>query len=150
MLTIPQDWPSLDTAQTTWCLGDDCTYLLIFIFPLSWAQKKHQRVNYYVADLCEWLCEAFKEVQVQSIYEAERQRWHYDHKANAISLEPGDLVLAKADAYKGRRKVNDQWEEEPYEVEYRIAEGVPSYLVKNQWTGCSQVLHWNQPFLNTP
>ena len=39
MLTIPQDQPSPDTAHTIWCLGDDCAYLLIFIFPLLWAQK---------------------------------------------------------------------------------------------------------------
>ena len=42
---------------------------------------------------------------MQSSFEAERQRQYYDHKANAISLEPGDLVLVKADAYKGRRKI---------------------------------------------
>ena len=62
--------------------------------------------------------EAFKEAQVQSKSEAERHKWHYDRKANAISLEPGDLVLAKADAYRGRREINDQWEEESYKVEY--------------------------------
>ena len=60
--------------------------------------------------------------EVQSTSEAERKRQYYDHKVNAISIEPGNLVLAKADAYKGRRKVKDQWEEEPYEVECRIAE----------------------------
>ena len=74
---------------------------------------------------------------MQSTSEAERQRQYYDHKANAISLEPGDLVLAEAIAYKGRRKVKDQWEEETYKVECRIAEGVSSYLVKNQWTAFS-------------
>ena len=35
------------------------------------------------------------------------------------------LVLARADAYRGRRKVKDQWEEEPYEVEHQVAEGNP-------------------------
>ena len=39
MLTIPQDQPSQDTAHTIWCLGNDCTYPLTSIFPLSWAQK---------------------------------------------------------------------------------------------------------------
>ena len=68
---------------------------------------------------------------MQSTSEAERQRQYYDCKANTISLEPGDLVLAKANAYKGRRKVKDRWEEELYKVECRIAEGIPSYLVKN-------------------
>ena len=61
---------------------------------------------------------------------------YYDCKANAISLEPGDLVLAKADTFKGRRKVKDQWEEELCEVECQIVEGIPSYIVKNQLTRC--------------
>ena len=74
---------------------------------------------------------------MQSISEVERQKEHYNRKANAVSLEPGDLVLAKADAYRGSRKVKDQWEEEPYEVEHQIVEGVLSYLMKNQWTGSS-------------
>ena len=34
----------------------------------------------------------------------------------------------------GGRKVKDQWEEELYEVEHHIAEGIPSYFVKNQQT----------------
>ena len=61
------------------------------------------------------------------------QRQYYDHKANAISLETGDLVLAKADTYKGRRKGKDHWEEEPYEVVHQIAEGIPSYLMENKY-----------------
>ena len=103
-------------------------------FPTILSTEKHKHVDHYVADLCEQQCEAFKEAQVQSTFQAERQRWYYDHKAKAISLEPDKLVLAKADAYKGRRKVKDQWKEEPYKVECRIAEGIPSYLVKNQQT----------------
>ena len=66
---------------------------------------------------------------MQSTSEAERQRQYYDYEANAISLEPGDLVLAKANAFKGRKKEKDWWEEEPYKVECRIPEGIPSYLM---------------------
>ena len=80
-------------------------------------------------------------MHAQSTSEAERQKQYYDRKANTISLETGDLVLAKSDVYKGKRKVKDLWEEEPYEVECQVADGVPSYLMKNQWTGCFQVLH---------
>ena len=66
--------------------------------------KKHQCVDHYIAELGEWLWEAFKQAQVQSTSEAERQKQYYDRKPNAISLEPGDLVLAKADAYRWRAK----------------------------------------------
>ena len=80
----------------------------------------------------------------------ERQKWYNDRKANAISLEPGDLVLAKADTYRGEEELKDQWEEEPYKVECQAVEGIPSYLVKSQQTGHSQVLHQNWRFLITP
>ena len=88
--------------------------------------KQHQCFDHYVTELCKWLWEAFKEAQVQSTSEVERQKWCYDRKANAISSEPGDLVLAKANAYRWRRKVKGQWEEEPYEVESQVVEGIPS------------------------
>ena len=42
--------------------------------------------------------------QVQSTFEAERKRQYYDHKANAISLEPGDLVLPKLMPTKGKER----------------------------------------------
>ena len=122
-----------------------------FYFPIMRGMEKHQHVDCYIAKLCEKLHEAFKEAQAQSTSEAERQKqWYYDRKANAISLETGDLVLAKADAYKGKRKVKDWWEEEPYEVEHQVAEGVPSNLMKNQHTGHSWVLHQNWLFLIIP
>ena len=118
-----------------------------FYFPMIRGMRKHQHVDHYIAELHEQLWEAFKEAQVQSTLEAEKQKWHYDRKANAISLEPGDLVLAKANGYRGRRKVNDWWEEELYELKFQIAEDVPSYLMKNQQTGCSWALHQNLLFL---
>ena len=93
---------------------------------------------------------AFKEAQEQSTAEAKRQKLYYDRKANAISLEPGDLVLAKANAYKGERKVKDRLEKEPYKVVHKVAEGIHSYLVKNEQMGCSQVIQWNRLFLFTP
>ena len=66
--------------------------------------KKHQCVDHYIAKLHKRQRETFKEAQVQSTSEAERQKWYYVRKANAISLEPGDLVLAKANAYMGGGK----------------------------------------------
>ena len=121
-----------------------------FYFPMIRGMKKHQCVDHYIAKLCEWLWEAFKEAQVQSTSEAGRQNWYYDKNGNAISLELGDLVLAKANAYKGRRKMKDHWEEELYKLECQAADGFPSYLMRNQWTGCSWVLHQNWLFLIAP
>ena len=74
---------------------------------------------------------------MQSMSEAERQKQYHDKKANAILLETDALVLAKSDAYKGKTKVKDWWEEEPYEVECQVTDGIPSYLMKNWWRGHS-------------
>ena len=58
--------------------------------------------------------------------------------------------LAKAEAYKGKRKVKDWWEEETLWSGTPGCWWCPLYLMKNQWTWCSSVLHWNQLFVITP
>ena len=49
-----------------------------------------------------------------------------------MNLKPGDLVLVKADAWKGKRKIRDRWHEETWEVSLQIAADVASYEVTNQ------------------
>ena len=66
--------------------------------------KKHQHVDHYIAKLCEQLQEAFKETQVQSTSEVERQKCYYDREANAILLESGDLISDKATPYRGEEE----------------------------------------------
>ena len=96
-----------------------------FYFPMVRGSQKYQCVDHYVAKLHERLQEAFNKGRVLSTSEAERLKWHYDIKANTISLEPDDFILARANPYKGRRKVKDQWEEELYEVECQMVESIP-------------------------
>ena len=59
-----------------------------------------------------------------------------------MNLKPGNLILVKADASKGKRKIKDRWEEETWEVVHQIVTDIPSYKVMNQH-GRSQVLHQN-------
>ena len=65
-----------------------------------------------------------------------------------VNLKPGDLVLVKADAWKGKRKIKDRWEEETWEVVHQIMADIPSYEVMNQH-GWSWVLHQNWLLLIT-
>ena len=65
-----------------------------------------------------------------------------------MNLKPGDLLLVKADAWKGKRTIKDRWEEETYEVVCQIMADVPSYKMTNQH-GWSWVLHWNWLLLVT-
>ena len=89
---------------------------------------------------------ALREAQAQSTTEACRQKRYYDRKVGTVNLKPGNLVLVKADAWKGKRKIKDRWDEETWEVSRQIVTDVPSYEVMNQhrWSG---VLHQNRLLL---
>ena len=68
--------------------------------------------------------------------EAQRQ------KIDVIGLKPGNLVLVKADAFQGKRKIMDRWEDKPREVGHQIMTDITSYEVKDQ-QGNSCILHHN-------
>ena len=65
-----------------------------------------------------------------------------------MNLKSGNLVLVKADAFKGKRKIRDRWEEETCEVVCQIMTDIPSYEVMDQH-GWSCILHQNQLLLVT-
>ena len=86
---------------------------------------------------------ALQEAQAQFTAEAHRQKQYYNWKIGAIGLKPGNLVLVKADAFQGKRKIMDIWEDKPHEIVYQIATDVSSYEVKDQH-GNAYILHCNQ------
>ena len=108
--------------------------------PMREASIKHVDKN--VASVWDWLRTALQEAQVQSTAEAHQQKWYYDHKIGAVNLKPGNLVLVKANAFKGKRKIRDRWEEETCKFVCQIMRDVPSHEVMEQcrW---SCILHWN-------
>ena len=57
------------------------------------------------------LKEAFAVARYLTSQEAARQRRYYDCKAGAVALEPGDIVMVRANGFVGKRKVKDQWED---------------------------------------
>ena len=119
MLTTLQGQPSIDRAHTTSCSGPDCTYPLTFT-SLLWGAWRN--IGMLTATLPSYVndCEKLQGGPSAVHTWGWRQKWYYDRWANAISLEKGDLVLPKADAYRGKRKwrTSGQWEEELYEVEH--------------------------------
>ena len=97
-------------------------------------------VDEYVATVQDQLRTALQEAQAQLSAEARRQKWYYDQKMGAMKLRPDNLVLVKADAFKGKRKNRDRWEEETCEVVHQITTDVPSYKVMDQCRQ-SHILH---------
>ena len=63
-----------------------------------------------------------------------------------MELKPGNLVLVKANAFKGKRKIKDRWEDEACEVVHQITTDIPSYEVMDQHRQ-SHILHQNQLLL---
>ena len=56
------------------------------------------------------------EARAQSMAEVQWQKWSYVQKIVIVDLNPGNLVLVKADDFKGKRKIKDRWEDEPHKV----------------------------------
>ena len=98
--------------------------------PMREASTKH--VDVYIASVSDRLRTTLWEVQAQSMAEAYQQKWYYDRKIDTVNLKPGNFILVKVDAFKGKRKIKDRWEEETWEVVHQIATDVPSYKVMNQ------------------
>ena len=75
-----------------------------------------RKVDTYIASVRNQLRSTLREARAQLTAEACRQKQYYDRKVGAVNLKPGDLVLVKADAWKGKRKIKDRWDEETWEV----------------------------------
>ena len=99
-------------------------------------------VDKYIASVWDRLRTTLWEAQTQSMVEACRQKWYYDRKIGAVNLKPGNLILVKANVFKGKRKIKDRWKEETWEVVHQIVRDTPSYKVMNQHRK-SYILHQN-------
>ena len=95
--------------------------------PTREASTKH--VDEFVASVWDRVRTALWKAQAQSMAEACWQKQYYNRKMDTVNLNPGDLVLVKADVFKGKRKIKDRWEEDTWEVVHQITTNIPSYKV---------------------
>ena len=65
---------------------------------------------------------------------------------STMQLVPGDMVLMKNDAYQGKWKVKDRWNETEYVVVHQVTDSVPAYEVKDE-AGNVKTIHHNRLFL---
>ena len=112
--------------------------------PMREASAKH--VDEYITSVQDRLRITLWEAQTQLMAEACWQKQYYNWKIGTLNLKPGDLVLVKADVFKGKRKIKDRWEEDTWEVMHQIVTDVPSYKVTDQCRR-SHILHRNQLLL---
>ena len=75
--------------------------------------------------------------------EARRFKRIYDRQAGAIALHPGDKVLIRLDSFVGqRRKLKNRCGSQIHTVVRHVADGMPTYVVRNDQSGGEIVLHW--------
>ena len=78
-----------------------------YLFPTLCDSPHQTRMEVSVAAMQKRLKEAFAVARCLTFEEAAKQCCYYDHKAGAVALQPGDVVMVCTDGFVGKRKVKD-------------------------------------------
>ena len=100
-----------------------------YLFPTLRDSPHQTKMKVSVAAMQKRLKEAFTVARRLTSEEVARQCCYYDHKAGAVALQPGDIVMVRTDGFVGKRKVKDRWEDGGFIVESQL-EDWPVYKVK--------------------
>ena len=100
-----------------------------YLFPTLCDSPHQTKMEVSVAAMQKRLKEAFTVAKCLTSEEVARQCRYYDHKAGAVALQPGDVVMVHTDGFVGKRKVKDCWEDGGFIVESQL-EDWPVYKVK--------------------
>ena len=95
----------------------------------------------YIANLQDHHSLAYQKVIKESRKSAARNKQSYDSQAHQATIQVGDLVLVRNLSIRGKHKLADRWEEDPYQVVECIP-GLPVYKVQDK-DGKESVLHRN-------
>jgi O-acetyl-ADP-ribose deacetylase (regulator of RNase III) len=105
----------------------------------------------YAKNLRTNLKEAYRKCVDRMKAQQKRHKLNYDNKLRRAveQLQPGDIVLAQK--VKKTSKIDDRWEDSPFQVISHPNEDIPVYIVKNMTDGRTRTLHRNflQPFFIT-
>ena len=123
------------------------------LFPTLRDSPHQARMEVSVVAIQKRLKEAFAVARHLTSQEAARQRCYYDRRVGAVALQPGDVVMVRADGFVGKRKVKDQWEDGGFVVESQL-EDWPVYKVRCLTSDVKQkpkyrILHRNRLLLVT-
>ena len=84
----------------------------------------------YARKLKDKLTEAYKKATEQTEKAAENSKKNYDRKVRYSKLEPGDIVLARNVTIRGKHKIADKWEDDPYIIIAQPNPDTPVYKIK--------------------
>ena len=133
--------PELLLAYNTTCsavIGYSPFYLLFgrrsripvdYLFPTLRDSPHQTKMEVSVAAMQKRLKEAFAVARHLTSEEADKQCRYCDHKAGAVALQPGDVVMVCTNGFVCKRKVKDRWEDGGFIIESQL-EDWPVYKVK--------------------
>ena len=109
--------------------------------------------EHYVTKLKKRLQFAYKIASKEAQKSAERHKARYDLKVREATLSIGDRVLVRQVGLKGKHKLADRWEREPYTVVGMPNKTIPVYKVRKEGSDSRiRTLHRNMllPFSAIP
>ena len=108
----------------------------------------------YVRKLRERLLFAYRKAQEAARRSADEHKARYDLKVRETLLHPGDRVLVRNVGIRGKQKLADRWERQPYIVRCQPNPDIPVYEVQleNSRSRKTRTLHRNLllPFMCIP
>ena len=121
-----------------------------FYFPIIRdPPQETKKISKQVVDIVTTLRECCVEARKQNALESKRQTRLYNRGFNASTLQVGDKVLLKTDAFKGKRKLKDNWSDEVYTVIRQMGENIPTFEIEAE-DGKVRVAHRNRLLLYEP
>ena len=100
-----------------------------YLFPTLHDSPHQTKMEVSVVAMQKRLKEAFAVARCLTSEEVAKQCRYYDHKARAVALRPGDVVMVRTDGFVGKQKVKDRWEDGGFIIKSQL-EDWPVYKVK--------------------
>ena len=107
--------------------------------------ESYQSYTDYMNSLKDRLQSAYDLATKEANENRAKQKSHFDLEARTTVIHPGDRVLVRINAYEGKHKIADRWEDDVYVVTKQPNTYVPVFIVKreNDSDSSSRTLHTN-------
>ena len=111
--------------------------------------KGTKKISKQVDEILSTMKECCEEARRSNARESQRQTRFYNRRFNASNLRPGDKVLLRTDAFKGKRKLKDNWSDEVFTIVRQLHPRVPTFEIRSEG-GNLKTAHRNRLLLYEP
>lgn len=102
---------------------------------IAFGLRKEAKSQDYINNLKDRLEYAHKAAAEMSKKSQLKQKGGYDTKVRGATIQKGDRVLVRINAFEGRHKLSDKWEKDSYRVLDQPNKDIPVYTVQKEHGG---------------